>query len=179
MERNRWIIIALAVIVAAAVLYYLISPAFIVIEKEEPLPEDFVMVDNIKVDKKMLMDEDIMKNIMPDIIMNESPLDSSLMEKRASFVASAHDVMGEALYIESSDKKYIRFENFETINGPDLHVYLSKDTNADNYYDLGKIKATKGSVNYEVPESVNVDDYNYVLVWCEPFRVLFSYAKFE
>ena len=47
------------------------------------------------------------------------------------------------------------------------------------YIDLGKIKATKDNVNYDVPESVDTNKYNKVLVWFVPFRVLFSYAELK
>jgi len=42
--------------------------------------------------------------------------------------------------------------------------------------DLGEIKATKGNVNYDIPEGTDLEKYNKVLVWCVPFRVLFSYS---
>ena len=43
--------------------------------------------------------------------------------------------------------------------------------------DLGIIKATKGNVNYEIPQDIDTTKYNKVLVWCKPFKVLFSYAE--
>ena len=66
---------------------------------------------------------------------------------------------------------------YETINGPNLHIYLSADLEANDYIDLGKIKATKGNVNYMVDHSIDTEKYNKVLVWCVPFQVLFSYAE--
>ena len=63
------------------------------------------------------------------------------------------------------------------MNGPDLHIYLSADLDAKDYVDLGAIKATKGNVNYDVPAATDTEKYRYVLVWCEPFRVLFGYAE--
>jgi hypothetical protein len=73
----------------------------------------------------------------------------------------------------------LRFENFETINGPKLHIYLASDLSADDYIDLGEIKATKGNVNYEIPDGTDLEKYNKVLVWCRPFKVLFSYSELE
>lgn len=81
------------------------------------------------------------------------------------------------MLIEDDNKKIVRFEDFETINGPDLHIYLSADLEANDYVDLGQIKATKGNVNYDVPVGADTLKYNKVLVWCEPFEVLFSYAE--
>ena len=88
-----------------------------------------------------------------------------------------HEVEGKALLLLNNQEKVLRFENFETINGPNLHIYLSADLEANDYVDLGKIKATKGSVNYNLDSSIDTEKYNKVLVWCVPFKVLFSYAE--
>ena len=70
-------------------------------------------------------------------------------------------------------------ENFETINGPDLFIYLSKDLTNKDFVNLGEIKATKGNVNYEVNSSIDTTQYKNVLVWCRAFGVLFSYAELK
>ena len=88
----------------------------------------------------------------------------------------AHEVAGKVLILEQDNKKILRFENFETINGPDLRIYLSTDLSAKDYVDLGEIKATKGNVNYEIDDSIDLEKYNKVLIWCRAFSVLFSYA---
>ena len=97
---------------------------------------------------------------------------------RALFVAKAHDVAGTALLIKRGEKSILRFENFETINGPDLHIYLSADLEGKDYIDLGSIRATKGNVNYDLPVGIDTNKYRHVLVWCVPFKVLFSFASF-
>ena len=93
-----------------------------------------------------------------------------------NFVASAHDVAGKTVIIDINGKKILRFEDFDTINGPDLRIYLSKDNDASDIVDLGAIRGTKGNINYDIPDGVDVSKYNHVLVWCRAFRVLFSYA---
>ncbi len=96
---------------------------------------------------------------------------------RASMVAGAHGVSGEALIVKSGNETYLRFENLKTINGPDLHIYLSADLSADNAVDLGSIRATEGNVNYPIPTGTDISKYKNALIWCRPFRVLFSYAR--
>lgn len=93
------------------------------------------------------------------------------------FRAYAHDVKGRALLIRDGAKSILRFEDFETINGPNLHIYLATDVRAKEFIDLGSIRATKGNVNYDVPAGIDTAKYRYVLVWCVPFRVLFSAAE--
>ena len=95
------------------------------------------------------------------------------------FAPSAHEVSGKALIIDTPEGKVLRFEDFETVNGPDLFIYLSSDLNNNDFVNLGEIKATKGNVNYLLPEDIDLEKYNKVLVWCRAFRVLFSYAELK
>ncbi len=74
-------------------------------------------------------------------------------------------------------QKIVRFENLKTINGPDLRIYLSADLGADDYVDLGEIRATEGNVNYTVPAGTDISKYKNLLIWCRAFSVLFSYAQ--
>lgn len=98
-------------------------------------------------------------------------------QKLASVIGTiGHPATGTARIIESSGKNYIRYENYKTINGPDLFVYLAKDLDAKDFVSLGALRATEGNVNYEVPDNVSISDYRYVLTWCKQFGVLFNYA---
>lgn len=89
----------------------------------------------------------------------------------------AHPATGTARITVADGIQYLRYENLDTINGPDLRVYLSKDRSATHFIDLGPIKATQGNVNYEIPERISVRDYPYALIWCRQFGVLFNSAK--
>lgn len=148
-KEVKFTIIAVLVILIIPIAYYLISPFFIKIEMNEESPMD--ISDNETLDARVLL--------------------------QGEFMPSAHEVEGEAKVIEKDGKRILRFENFETINGPNLHIYLASDLNVNDYVDLGEIKATKGNVNYEIPEGVNLEEYNYVVIWCVPFKVLFSYSE--
>lgn len=90
-----------------------------------------------------------------------------------------HFGSGTALIIETEPGVYVlRFEEFSVQNGPDLFVYLS--TSADGYgdgsYNLGQVKATDGSFNYDIPAGIDPWAYGSVIIWCEPFAVLFATA---
>lgn len=89
----------------------------------------------------------------------------------------AHPASGTVRIIEADGAHFVRYENFKTINGPDLYVYLAKDLSATEFIDLGRLRATEGNVNYEIPSGVNIDDYPYVLTWCKAFGVLFNSAR--
>lgn len=89
----------------------------------------------------------------------------------------AHPAEGSAQIVSADGKHYVRYENFKTINGPDLYVYLARTPDAQEFIDLGRVRATEGSVNYEIPPGINPKDYPYALTWCKQFGVLFNSAK--
>ena len=108
---------------------------------------------------------------------DSAPTGSSVL--RGQLVPSAHSVSGSVSVVENGGQKSLRFENLDTTNGPDLYIYLATDTSASDYVDLGKIKATKGNVNYNIPSGTDLNKYGKVLIWCKQFHVLFSYAELK
>jgi hypothetical protein len=88
----------------------------------------------------------------------------------------AHSASGTVSIVKTDSQHFLRYENFESINGPDLFVYLSTDLQATEFISLGTLKATEGNINYEIPVGTDISKYRYALVWCEQFGVLFNYA---
>lgn len=113
------------------------------------------------------------------MVMDDTMDKAATLLAEGEFKPRAHEVMGKALLIQAGDSQLLRFEDFETINGPNLHIWLASSLGDEDYIDLGQIKATKGNVNYDVPAEVDTEKYNKVLIWCVPFGVLFSYAELE
>jgi hypothetical protein len=103
------------------------------------------------------------------------------------FIGLEHETVGRALIVETEDgRRFLRFEGFETSNGPDLVVYLSSKAPAgpDDWYgydrdfvDLGALKGNVGSQNYVVPGGVDLDRYSTAVVWCRRFTVGFAAAE--
>jgi hypothetical protein len=77
--------------------------------------------------------------------------------------------------------------NFEVGPGPKFHVYLvpaadvTPSTAVDKtmYVDLGRLKAFKGSQNYDIPAGIDLKNYSYAVIWCEQFNVLISPARLQ
>jgi hypothetical protein len=86
-----------------------------------------------------------------------------------------HQATGKAEVITVGDVSFLRFEDFEVTNGPDLHVYMTKNGDVDSGIDLGKLKGNKGSQNYEL-NGINTNVYNTVVIYCQPFHVYFASA---
>lgn len=105
------------------------------------------------------------------------------------FISLEHQSTGRALIVETDDgQMFLRFENFETSNGPDLVVYLSAKTPAgtddwhgydQDFVDLGVLKGNVGNQNYELPDDVDLDRYTTAVVWCRRFEVGFAAASLE
>lgn len=78
------------------------------------------------------------------------------------------------------EKVFLRFEDFETTNGPDLFVYLvMPGTETKEGINLGALKGNIGNQNYEVPLDVDLSQYQTVVIWCKAFDSDFGYADLE
>lgn len=92
---------------------------------------------------------------------------------------SGHSVAGTVALYELAGTITLLLDPFQAQNGPDLKVYLSKDANAGTYISLGSLKSTTGKQSYEIPTGYNINEYPYVLVWCQQFSVGFGRAQVE
>ena len=175
------IIIVIIIIIGGWFAWFTISPFFRNPEADEasPLaqqPEIKDSMDSMTANQKQEFEKASMEAAKEVMEKDEPMMPQAALAAQADFAVRAHDVKGRALLINTGEEYIIRFEDFETINGPDLHIYLSSELGNSDFIDLGKIKATKGNVNYAVPAGTDIEKYNKVLVWCQPFGVLFSYA---
>ena len=83
--------------------------------------------------------------------------------------------------------RVLRLEDFRVTNGPDLRVLLANAPNPEShsdlddagYVELGKLKGNVGSQNYDIPSSISLADVQSLVIYCNPFRVVFSVATLE
>ena len=111
--------------------------------------------------------------------------DSPSTIKEGSFHGVAHETKGTAAIFELPDgKRVLRLTDFETSNGPDVHVFLgaAEDANDNDtvtnagYIELGSLKGNVGDQNYEIPSDTALADYHSVTIWCKRFGVNFGTA---
>lgn len=86
---------------------------------------------------------------------------------------------GEAHLINDSGNYYLRLVNFKSVNGSDLHLYLSENSEVSkqglgNYISLGPLKPLEGEQEYILPE--NIEKYRTVVIWSKESDSLFSTA---
>ncbi|NJO03110.1 MAG: hypothetical protein HC880_16800 [Bacteroidia bacterium] len=93
---------------------------------------------------------------------------------RAEGTATLREVLG-------SNNLSLEFaSNFRTSNGPGLFVYLSNSaTSVNGGVELVALKSTSGTQTYEIPNNVSLNSYNFVVIFCRPFRVSFGAAELK
>lgn len=94
---------------------------------------------------------------------------------------------GTATIFETPDGnvRILRLEDFESANGPELHVVLSASPNPmsqsevelnDLKLDLGALQGNIGSQNYDIPLDLDLEQFNSVVIYSESLKMVFSAA---
>ena len=118
--------------------------------------------------------------MMPEMLADPRELASGSF----NHIDPIHGADGVAkLYAFPDGRRFLRFEGFRSKNGPDLHVYLSREfptttfgSLGDSPLHLGALKGNIGSQNYEIPADAELGGYQSVVIYCRPFKVIFSSA---
>lgn len=93
-----------------------------------------------------------------------------------------YSVSGTAtLQQTGSSLKLVLGSNFQSSNGPQLGVYLAKTAsgglNSQNSLKLANLLSNSGMQEYNVPAGVDLNDFDYVVIYCIPFNVRFGTAQ--
>ncbi len=190
------------IVVVIAVGGFLASPLFYETEVNEPLPvalneieegltfEKFVEMDDNK--REILVEkipEEVENMIMEkattmvipvsesmDEMTQDSDSTSDLLKSGVFEGLAGHNAEGTAKILQVNDMTFLRFENFQVTNGPDLRVYITPDGDVKDGIHLEKLKGSKGDQNYLL-ENIDVDVYDTVVIYCQPFGAYFGQAE--
>ena len=190
--RNILIVLVILAIPIVAVAWWLLAPLFTDTEvsDEFPLSATADMPDGMTQREA----EDIMQGMAKINMTQKEEMMGAMNE--ATVLASGefrngdsyHKGSGDvALYKLAGGDHVLRFENLDVTNGPDLRVLLSPhpdpkdktELNDAGFEHLAKLKGNKGDQNYEIPADIDVDSVGSVIIYCWPFRVIFSVAPLE
>lgn len=191
----------LGLIAIVAVGWYLASPLFINETVDEALPESVAAVSELidipsEEELERISEEAIRSieeaglegGIEPDKVMEEempAAASQAAVLHTGQFVGADefHQGSGRTTIYQAADGSLLlRLEDFRVTNGPDLHVLLAngeKPTGEENmgqFLDLGELKGNVGSQNYEIPAGTDLSIYNSVVIYCQPFHVVFATA---
>ena len=128
---------------------------------------------------------DTVPDTAPDFVPDTAPpaapaVAEIVVEVSGSFIDGDHPTSGVASVLgNGTGQRFLRFEEFATDNGPDLNVYLVNSATGDvsDYIDLGDLSGNIGDQNYEIPEGIDLDVYDQVVIWCVRFGVGFGSAQ--
>jgi hypothetical protein len=146
------------------------------IENLSPEDQEAVVDEVVNAAAVVMMDKPVVDNMMADEWISVA---------QSEFVSAdnLHQGSGSATIYQQGDQRVLRFEDFSVTNGPDLHVILTKHPSpadrsdvGEDYIDLGSLKGNLGNQNYEIPDDVDLSDYQSVVIYCVPFHVVFATA---
>ena len=133
-----------------------------------------------------------MKDAMPEAMAKTQPeapakpakLKSGQFRDQDRF----HKGSGAAtIYRLADGSQLLRLEDFQVTNGPDLRVILTRaqdpeqagEVTGPGHLELSKLKGNMGNQNYPIPDDADVSSFNSVVIFCKPFKVIFSVAPLE
>ncbi len=114
-----------------------------------------------------------------------TPLNEMLPADSVSLVTGAFmngpygTVSGKAAVNIDNGVYTLSLEEVKVSNGPDLHVYLSKEVQPVNFIDLGKLKSTAGNQLYAINGMPDLSVYKYALIHCQQYNHLFGSAALK
>lgn len=106
-------------------------------------------------------------------------------------ISHEHQTSGSVKVLQLEDgSRILRIEGLQTSDGPDLEVWLSDAQVVEGYegwfladdgehVSLGKLKATRGDQNYEIPPEVDFSQFSSMSIWCVRFAVSFGAAQLD
>ncbi len=105
------------------------------------------------------------------------PTTATLLREGMWMGSGGYTVTGTAKIYDDDGKLVLVLDPFMASNGPDLRVYLSKDTGASSFVNLGKMQSTNGKQSYSIPAGTDLEQFKFVLIWCQQFSVLFGKSE--
>lgn len=110
--------------------------------------------------------------------LNEMVSTGSVLKYTGNFIGQGgQNVSGQAQIYLENNKYTLKLTDFQTSNGPDLKVYLSKDAAPSDFISLGDLKSTNGNQVYDIPGTPDFTQYRYVLIHCEKYNHRYGSAQ--
>jgi hypothetical protein len=140
-----------------------------IIEKMPDKVKDMIMEESAKVTQTVSED-------MGEMVKEESGNELEVIKTGTFDGLAGHQAQGIAKILEVNGKSFLRFEEFNVTNGPDLRVYLTPNGDVHDGIHLDKLKGSKGNQNYSL-ENIDTSVYDTVVIYCQPFGAYFGQAE--
>jgi hypothetical protein len=142
-------------------------------EKGETIAQDGAMA---KTDKGMMMsDKEMME---PKTAMMEGKMAAT---RTAMLVgAGSHHATGTASVTKDhGGQATLILAEIRVDKVPDGRVYLAKNGDYRTGIELGKLTRFSGTVEFQIPSTAHLEDYDSVVIWCKRFNVEIGRAFFD
>ena len=111
-----------------------------------------------------------------------------------NFMSGEHPTQGLAQIVSQNDKRILKLnDQFSTsTSGPDLVVALHRSANVigettppayplkeGDYIVLASLKQFNGAQSYEIPDNVNLGNFQSAVIWCRQFNATFGSAALK
>ena len=164
--RRRWTLAlgpAAVLLLAIPIVAYVVVPVFVRSRVDEPAPRAAILRS---------------AQATPSAPVASAPASSILLAGDLRRINTVDFGRGHVSVLQAGEQRFLRFENVEIAAAPVQHVYLSdrSDGAPGNFTDLGSLKATSGSFNYEVPPGLDLRTVHSVVAWCKQFNTTVTYA---
>lgn len=122
-------------------------------------------------EKEGVFTSDEVKNQLIPLNPNE---EITVLKRGVFNPTSGITVMGEAVVNQQGNIRFVSLEDFSITNGPDLKVYLSTSDSPTTFVNLGNLSS---ATQYAIPQEVDLQFYNYVLIHCQQYNHLYAIAN--
>jgi hypothetical protein len=120
------------------------------------------------------------KENTPVIPLNDSVDTGAMGQQMGNFMNGPYGMVSGSAKVYKQDNEYVlALQNVSISNGPDLHVYVSKEVIPVNFIDLGSLKSTIGNQVYSIPGNPDFSQYKYALIHCKRYNHLFGSAELQ
>lgn len=193
----RYIIIGIGILAIVPLAFggwILLEPLFSddEVNEEFPLATRAIIPQNVTMEQvEELMTsaaevEKVVADAMPAMAAAADAEPRALLSGQFRNADAFHRGSGTATVYELGDggRRVLRFEDFRVTNGPDLRVLLANAPAPDGrseladagYIELAALKGNVGAQNYDIPDGFDLAAAGSVVIYCDPFRVIFSTA---
>ncbi|MEM6528897.1 MAG: DM13 domain-containing protein, partial [Chloroflexota bacterium] len=176
MKRNQIVMLAIAVLLPGIIVPGLSIPGEVETASALSLgaEREFTLTSNIMPAQQIATEEVVEAEAEP----------MTLFTGTFESAGNGYNGAGGAQIIENADgtRSLMLGEDFSVSRGPELFVYLvttdnPSGTDFENAIDLGRLQNNRGMQTYDIPDDVDLSVYTHVLIYCEPFSVVFSFAE--
>lgn len=108
-----------------------------------------------------------------------TPTVQQVLKRGLLYPTSGIQVMGVAKIIQQPSGPQVLLDSFSVSAGPDLKVYLARTAAPGNHLNLGNLQSNNGTQYYRIPAGTDLSLYPYVLIHCQQYNHLFSYASLQ